>query len=349
MEQNPNSESPIDPFEHDDSTFWKRLVSSLVRHWKKIWAGTRSDSLEQESNQRDSVQKLSGETIYSPSARARLQSTAMVRLAVFLTMASLLIFILGIEFGGRFGLVIGFAINLFLAVKIFYLTPQSFIESFNPVYLEGRDPWGLVKEVKAVARMLRCAEPRVAISDSEDRFAFSVGILPSHSTIVISHSLLEELSTDEMRQIVSFEMARSCAQLTSVITITFGITSLLLPRRLKPKLKTSSARVASHFLSFGLLTAARVLAKALIRFTVGKSEVFKLDDWLASNIDSRENWARSLWNLDSMVGKHPRATNLADFAFDCVSPLSAFHGPSRESVIPTVQQRIETLIGRYPP
>ncbi|MBL7688239.1 MAG: M48 family metalloprotease [Bdellovibrionaceae bacterium] len=228
---------------------------------------------------------------------------------------------LGVEFGGRFGLVLGFTATLVLNLWILFLSPKQLLEQYRLWWLEGRDAWGLLNETSRVAKRAKVPTPRLAIADSDDLFSFSIGISPSRSTIVISQALVESLSRDELYAIVAFETAKIACQWTASATAARGLASLF----------------------------DRFTGRLIIFVSLGRERVFQLDEWVASHGDSREVWARTLWSLDAMIGTKPRRTNVADCALDTVSSLTAFHAPRYDRTLPSVRSRIQALIDRYPP
>lgn len=228
---------------------------------------------------------------------------------------------LGVEFGGRFGLVLGFTATLVLNLWILFFSPKQLLEQYSLWWLEGRDAWGLLDETQRIARRAKVPTPRIAIADSDELFSFSIGISPSRSAIVISHALIEALTREELYAITAFETAKIACQWTASATAARGLAKLF----------------------------DRFTGRLIIYVSLGRERVFQLDEWVAAHCDSREIWARTLWSLDAMIGSKPRRTSIADCALDTVSSLTAFHAPRYDRTLPSVRSRIQALIDRYPP
>jgi hypothetical protein len=173
--------------------------------------------------------------------------------------------------------------------------------------------------------------PIVALADSDDYFSLSVGISPSRSTIILSHALVEKLSSDELRLVVSFEVAKIACQWTASATAARGLMRLI------------------DVPGLGFLTSR------FLRFSLGRGRILKLDEWVASHGESREGWARTLWTLDAMIASKPRRSMISDSALDTVSvpssswPLTQRPKTRYDRALPNVRTRIGALIDRYPP
>lgn len=231
----------------------------------------------------------------------------------------------GVEFGGRFGLVIGFIFSLVLNLWILFISPAQITEEMVSWELEGRDPWGLLSLAREVAERAHIPVPRIALADSEELFCLSVGISPSRSTIVLSHALVEKLSREERHLVIAFESAKIACQWTASATAARGLCRLL------------------DWPGLGFLAAT------VLRFSLGRGRIFKIDEWVAAHGESREVWARTLWSLDAMIASKPRRFSASDSALDTVTPLTGFGSPRYDRTLPTVQTRIASLLDRYPP
>lgn len=250
-----------------------------------------------------------------------------LRIWLLLFALSAAFLLVGVQFGGRFGLVIGFIATLLLNLWILFLSPARLTRSLVSWQLEGRDTWGLLAAAREASERAHIPTPAVALADSDDYFSLSVGISPSRSTIILSHALVEKLTPDELRLVVSFEVAKIACQWTAAATAARGLYRLV------------------DVPGFGFLT------RRLLRFSLGRGRIFKLDEWVASHGESREGWARTLWTLDAIIASKPRATRMSDSALDTVSPLSLTSrlNSRYDRALPNVQTRIGSLIDRYPP
>ncbi len=235
--------------------------------------------------------------------------------------------LVGVQFGGRFGLVLGFIATLLLNLWILFLSPGRVTRALVSWELDGRDTWGLLSAAREAAERAHIPTPIVALANSDDFFSLSVGISPSRSTIILSHALVEKLTPDELRLVVSFEVAKIACQWTAAATAARGLYRLM------------------DIPGLGFITGR------LLRFSMGRGRILKLDEWVASHGESREGWAKTLWTLDAMICSKPRDSKMSDSALDTVSAvaLTPIRNSRYDRALPNVRTRIGALIDRYPP
>lgn len=257
----------------------------------------------------------------------------------------------GVQFGGRFGLVIGFIATLVLNLWILFLSPTNMIRGLVSWELEGRDTWGLLEAAREAAQLAHIPAPRIALADTDQFFSLSVGLSSTRSTIILSHGLIEKLSPEERRLVVAFETAKIACQWTASAT---------------------AARGLARLFDWPGLSFLPIL---ILRLSLGSGRILKIDEWVASHGESRELWARTLWTLDSMMAAKPRRFQLSQAALQTVFTSEIFRGPARETksilgrseksaawgslteirssryerVLPGVRSRIGSLIDRFPP
>lgn len=313
-----------------ESSLWadiKRNLKSKRQEWR-----ARRDARSRFSNRiAQNPRGFGPQAIEKPRPEALEPGIDALRIWLILFALSGGSLLVGVQFGGRFGLVIGFIATLALNLWILFLSPGRITRALVSWELDGRDTWGLLESARAASQLAHIPTPIVALSDSDDYFSLSVGISPSRSTIIISHALVEKLSADELRLIVSFEVAKIACQWTASTTAARGLYRLIdLP-------------------GLGFLTGR------LLRFSLGRGRIIKLDNWVASHGESREGWARTLWTLDAMVASKPRKSLISDSALDTVSAVTLSRifasklKPRYDRALPSVRTRIGALIDRYPP
>lgn len=315
-----------------ETSLWtdiKRMLKLKLHEW-------RSRRLTASRHGRRIAQNPRGfgpHVIEKPRPEALEPGFDAIRIWLLLFVISAAFLLVGVQFGGRFGLVIGFIATLLLNLWILFLSPQRLTHAFVSWQLEGRDSWGLLAAAREASLRAHIPTPAVALADSDDYFSLSIGISPSRSTIILSHALVEKLNADELRLVVSFEVAKIACQWTAAATAARGLYRLIdLP-------------------GLGFVT------RRFLRYSLGRGRILKLDEWVASHGESREGWARTLWTLDAMIASKPRISKISDSALDTVSARGRssrlIYGAERydrdDRALPNVRTRIGSLIDRYPP
>lgn len=214
----------------------------------------------------------------------------------------------GVQFGGRFGLVLGFIATLVLNLWILFLSPSQLMRDLISWELEGRDTWGLLDAAREAAQLAHIPAPRIALADTDQFFCMSIGLSSTRSTIILSHGLVEKLSPEERRLIVAFETAKIACQWTASAT---------------------AARGLARLFDWPGLSSLPIW---ILRLSLGSGRILKIDEWVASHGESRELWARTLWSLDSMMASKSRRFFISEAALQTVFTSEIFSGPAREKV-----------------
>lgn len=263
-----------------------------------------------------------------------------LRIWILLFVVSAVFLLAGVQFGGRFGLVVGFIATLALNLWILFISPAQIVRDLSTWELEGRDPWGLLEAAREAAHLAHIPVPRISLSDTDQFFSLSVGLSSTRSMIILSHGLVERLSSDERRLIVAFETAKIASQWTASATAASGLARLL------------------------TTPGFSLLALWALRLSLGGSRILKLDEWVGAHGESRELWARTLWTLDSMMASKPKRFPLSQAGLQTVFTSEIFLGMRRgaawgslteirssryEKSLPGVRTRIGALIDRFPP
>ncbi len=263
-----------------------------------------------------------------------------LRIWILLFLFSAAFLLAGVQFGGRFGLVVGFIATLGLNLWIFFISPSQMARALSTWDLDGRDPWGLLEAAREAANLAHIPAPRISLSDTDQFFSLSVGLSSTRSTIILSHGLVERLDPEELRLIIAFETAKIASQWTASATAAAGLARLL------------SVPGFPYFAIWAL------------RLSLGGGRILKIDDWVAAHGESRELWARTLWTLDSMMASKPYRFPISQAGLQTVFTSEIFRGTKHgaawgslteirssryEKSLPGVRTRIGALIDRFPP
>lgn len=275
-----------------------------------------------------------------PKPEALEQGVHALRSWALLIGISLILLIAGVQFGGRYGLVLGFIATLALNIWTLLIYPGRLLRQFSTWELSGRDAWGILEAVHSAAQSAHIHAPRVFLYDSDSFLSISVGVVPSRSYIFFSHGLVERLSKEELNFLISFETAKIASQWTANATIAMGLAEL----------------VSIHGFPF--------FTKLILRMAQNPELTFKLDEWTAAHGGSREKWAQTLWNLGSILAYGAERLPISHAGLQTLCVYEIFHKPQSptssgvlthltiskyEHLFPGVRTRVGALIDRFPP
>lgn len=300
----------------------------------------------------------------SPSLGKNIQSLASAKVWVVMTLISLAL-IIGGHALGRFGLLLGFLLALSVNSLVFFYADLRIASLFPGRELEGQDAWGILRETKALARVLGIPKPAVVLIESQTPLAFSAGLLPSRSTIYLSRELLQRLTPEEIRVVLAYELHRLKTQQTASATAASALVGFL----------THTARAIDNVITFrwflGLFASVRArratllnhggitsgpmtllvspLAALLVRASVSRKALLTSDK--ASSELTNEGYgtvARTLWKLDSYAKTRPFPVDLAEAHLFTVSPLTRYPMWKFASAQPPIETRLKALTGYEP-
>lgn len=272
------------------------------------------------------------------------------RVWIFLSLISLVLIFGGHHFAGRFGLLFGFILALSMNSVVFFYGELRLLHLFNSQLLEGQDPWGLLSMVEDLSQKAQIPTPRVFLIESKTPTALSIGVTPKRTTILVSESLVELFSRDEVYAVLACEVARLNRHDTMSATIASALASGLLFLgnfldnflflQFLRKKKACQVRPGSYLLA--------PLTSLLVRFATGRKNFYASDQLAVSYVGDPHLYARVLWKLDSYHSTMPIDVALSDSHLFVVNPLTSCSPYRYFLVQPTAKRRIKMLVGQYP-
>ena len=115
---------------------------------------------------------------------------------------------LGLNWGGRQGLLLGFGVSLYVWIRVLFFGETKILSSFRARDLEGQDPWGVRDLLTHIAQRLRVPRPRIVLFPSTTPAIFSVGRSWKSSVVAVSEGALARLSEDELRMGLGLALER---------------------------------------------------------------------------------------------------------------------------------------------
>lgn len=266
-----------------------------------------------------------------------------------LTALSLLLLIAGFTLGERQGLLVGFALVLLLNGTVYYYTDLRIKNMMGGHELVGQDAWQLEETISRLAQLARVPRPRVVILPLKIPTSLSTGRSWQHGTIYISEGLLKILSTDELKAVLAYEVARIRRLDTLVGGIGSSLSSALLafPRwadqiLFNPLLtkRTGMKNPVQHLLGW--------IAALPLRMILGRSNYYATDQMAARLMGQPQPLAHALWKMHSYAGADSLDIPASNSLLFVVNPMPYKHFEKHFNMHPPVEKRIERLVGYFP-
>lgn len=264
---------------------------------------------------------------------------------LFFAIISFLFLLVGQITFGRQGLLLGFLIASVFNLYIYFLSEKRVLSFFSGTEVLGQDIWGLRESVQNISRTLRVQPPKVYISDSAEPFVLTMSRGWGHTKIIITESLLNELSKDEVQDLLTLQIFYA----TSNISMFLGFRTLLCEiffilaqffdfvLNLPFYFNKNSQRV--NFFQKLFAPIAALLQSSF------KKELLKADEYVAQLIGSKERLAKLIWKLNSLNHNSPVKAPPSCALVYAVNPLTVDGINSYFRRHTKLQDRIKNLIG----
>ncbi len=270
----------------------------------------------------------------------------MLRVFLFLGFTFCLVFVVGYNSYDRWGLLIAFVIVILWSLYIYFYIDRVLYKAFSDHQIEGLDPWKISQTVNHLAKQAGISTPQVFMSSLNAPTVFSIGIL--YRSIIISKSLIEILTQEELKSVLAHEIFHIKKD-----TLSFGVGSAVInfclfggdiaDRAMTFILKKIGWKAQKvHFFIYPFIPIALICLRLIVR---PKSD-YEADQFAVSISGNPEHLTQALWKLESYCQTQPIEVPLAMAHLFIVNPLKKdlfIH-----YFVPSVESRIRKLINRYP-
>ena len=261
---------------------------------------------------------------------------------LLLTLATLLA---GYGLGERQGLLIGFIVALGVNAYVFLLGDAHIRSLFRVRQLQGQDPWGILSIVRSNSKKMRLRRPKAYVFPLATPTAFALSPIGGSGSIYISRGLIEEFKAPELEVVILFLLIQLRRKDTVGLQISGHLAEVLMGPaekldRLQEKFWKRELRIFSRL--------AAPVAALFILLSIGRRSFLDCDQEVARLIQNPELVATVLWKLRARAATSPFFAPFSVAHLFVVNP-SILRGWLRYFPIqPSVQTRIQRLVGRFP-
>lgn len=268
------------------------------------------------------------------------------RIWLGLSALSLTLLVAGYWIGERQGLLIGLLCAFALLGLSYHYSEKHWVDALDAVQLEGQDPWGVVKWASEIAAKAKIQAPKLFLIESSFPTAFSQGRHANSAHIILTRGLLSNFSETEIRAVLSHEISKIRRGDHFRFGVMAGLASPLL-------LLTDGLDTLIWLVSLG--KGKRVLRRVLLpvyallfRIVFQKADQYETDRFAAHLLRDPELLARVLMKLQSYSVRQTADFPPTAAESMIVNPLTAQSSNRYFKSQPTVEDRVEKLVGRYP-
>lgn len=268
---------------------------------------------------------------------------------IFILLSSLVLLLAGYELGERLGLLIGFLIAVALNFFVFFFGDSQILRSLQAQELKGQDPWGLLDLVQEYADHVGLVTPHVYLFPANSETAFCVNHTWRKGSLAFSTALLKNLSKEDLEAVVAYQVSA----LKKMDSFLFGMTSTL------ANAVIGAGRLLDHFWPPNYLLTAEQKQRPFLKLIAPLSwgliklsathRIFYENDLLAAElIHDRFRLAEILWRLEGLAQTQPLKTPPCSSHLFIVNPEGDTQNYLFLKSHPTIQMRLQKLMGYYP-
>jgi len=271
-----------------------------------------------------------------------------IKTILLLTALNLLLLFIGEMAGGKEGLTIALIFAGIMNFTAYWFSDKIVLSLYRAKPVSPEQAPGLYRIVEELSARANIPTPRVYIIPAPSPNAFATGRSPKHSAVAVTEGLLDLLSEEEIRGVLSHEIShiKNRDTLISTITATIAGAIIYLSRMLQWSLfflggSRDDRRDGGIGLLFAIILAP--IAALLIQMAISRSREYKADEAGAEIAGNPFYLASALEKLHLYAKRIPLNADPQTSHMFIVSPLSSESIMALFSTHPPITKRIERL------
>jgi heat shock protein HtpX len=274
---------------------------------------------------------------------SRSNFAAALRTTILLATLSGLLVVLGFALGGANTALLFLGISLVFNLAMFWFSDKIALASARAKPISEQEAPGLYQMVRELTTRADLPMPRLYMIPSDQPNAFATGRSPKHSAVAVTQGITRLLSEDELRGVISHELAhiRNRDILTQSVAAAIG---------------GAITYIAYMLLWFGgedesplgligslALVLLAPIAATLIQLAVSRQREYSADATGAQISGSPESLASALLRLEEGAKAMPMQVNQATEPLYIVKPFRGGGFASLFSTHPPIEERVRRL------
>jgi heat shock protein HtpX len=274
---------------------------------------------------------------------SRSNFAAALRTTILLATLSGLLVVLGFALGGANTALLFLGISLVFNLAMYWFSDKIALASARAKPISEQEAPGLYQMVRELTTRADLPMPRLYMIPSDQPNAFATGRSPKHSAVAVTHGITRLLSEDELRGVISHELAhiRNRDILTQSVAAAVG---------------GAITYIAYMLLWFGgddesplgligslALVLLAPIAATLIQLAISRQREYSADATGAQISGSPESLASALLRLEEGAKAIPMQVNQATEPLYIVKPFSGGGFASLFSTHPPIEERVRRL------
>lgn len=236
--------------------------------------------------------------------------TSQIKTMLLLALLSGIIIILGGLLGGRTGVIIAFAIAIFMNIGSYWYSDKIVLQMYQARELAPEEAPFLYETVRELANNARIPMPRICVVPEEAPNAFATGRDPEHAVVAVTDGIMRILSPKELRAVIAHEIGHIVNRDILIQTIAGVMASCIV---MLANIFQFSAIFGGNRDEEGgsnpivalLLALLAPLAASIIQMAISRSREYLADDTGAKLCGQPLDLAGALYRLGAASGQFP--------------------------------------------
>ncbi len=276
--------------------------------------------------------------------------TSQLKTLFLLALLSGIIIVIGGMIGGRSGVIIAFAIAMFMNIGSYWFSDQVVLSMYHAREVSPQEAPMLHEMVEELARNAGIPKPRVCIVPEQAPNAFATGRDPQHAVVAATEGILTLLSPRELRGVLAHEIAHIAHRdiLIQTVAAVMGSTIVMLANMMQFAAIFGGAQNGdgerTNPVAAILMAILAPIAATLIQMAISRSREYLADAGGAEYSRDPLALASALDKLQNGASRIPmRSGNPTTAEMFIVTPLFAGGMARLFSTHPPMDDRIARL------
>lgn len=276
--------------------------------------------------------------------------TSNLKTMMLLALLSGIIIFLGGVLGGKGGIIIAFALALFMNVGSYWYSDKIVLRMYGAQEVGPHDAPMLHQIVDELAHKAGIPKPRICVIPEQAPNAFATGRDPEHGVVAVTQGIMQLLSTEELKGVLAHEIGHitnrdiliqsiAGVMATAIVSIAnfmqfaaiFGFAS-------------GDDEEGSNPFAALLLAFVAPVAASLIQFAISRSREYLADDTGARLAGNPLYLASALEKLNGYSQRVPmQHGNQATAHMFIVNPFAGANMAKLFSTHPPIEERVSRL------
>ncbi|NDV22440.1 zinc metalloprotease HtpX [Desulfovibrio sp. JC022] len=276
--------------------------------------------------------------------------TSQIKTFFLLSALTGIILFLGGMLGGKTGLIIAFALAMFMNVGSYWYSDKIVLKMYDARQLSANDAPQVHAMVQELAANAGIPAPRLYVVDQDSPNAFATGRNPENAVVAVTSGIMRILTPEELRGVIAHEIGHIANRdilIQSVAAVLAGAIMMIANMMQWAAIfgfGGDDEEGGTNPLAAIMIAILAPIAASLIQMAISRSREYLADSTGAEISRDPKALASALYKLDATARNIPMDANPATENMFIVNPFSGGKMANWFSTHPSTEERISRLM-----